>query len=316
LQKLKGNRLDRVDAMRAFIAVADRASFSAAARALRWSAASVTRSVAWLEQDLGLSLLSRTTRSVRLTDRGVIYAEHCRRILADLETARSIVRGEDAAPRGTLSVTAPVVFGRLHILPVVEALLEAHADLSVRLTLVDRDTHLVEEGFDVAVRIGDLADSALIAVPIAQVRRVVVASPGYLARHGRPDEPSDLRGRPVVAFEGLGSTDAWTFAGAPPRSVKLQPRLVVNTADAAIAAAARGVGLTRVLSYQVAEAIEHGALEVVLAQWEPPPAPVNVLYQAGRRGSPNIAAFVAEARRRLVSLRPAPGGSTRPPPVD
>lgn len=292
--------MDRLDAIRAFLAVAERASFAAAARSLRWSPAAATRAVAMLEAELGIALFHRTTRVVRLTEPGALYAEHCRRILADLEAARSLVRGEDAAPRGTLAVTAPVVFGRLHVMPIAEALVAAHAELSIRLTFVDRVTHLVEEGFDIAVRIGVLPDSALVAVPLTKVVRVVVASPVYLAERGEPGSPADLRRHAIIAFDGMDATDAWRFAGAAPSSVSVAPRLVVNGADAAIGAALRGQGITRVLSYQVADALAEGRLRRLLHAHEPPALPVSLVFQAGRRGSPNIAAFVREARARFA----------------
>lgn len=297
--------MDKLDALRAFLAVADRASFAAAARSLRWSPAAATRAVAMVEAELGVALFHRTTRVVRLTEPGAIYAEHCRRILADLEAARSQVRGEDAAPRGTLSVTAPVVFGRLHILPVAEKLAAAHEALSVRLTFVDRVTHLVEEGFDIGVRIGVLPNSALIAVPLTEVRRVLVASPSYIAAHGEPGSPDELRQHAIIAFDGLEATDAWRFAAvghpdAAPSSVSLAPRLTVNSADAAIAAALRGRGITRVLSYQVEEAVADGRLRHLLRSHEPPAVPVSLLYQASRRGSANVMAFVREARARFA----------------
>lgn len=302
--------MDKLDALRAFIAVAERASFAAAARGLRWSPAAVTRAVAMIEAELGVTLFHRTTRVVRLTEPGALYAEQCRRILAELEAARSQVRGEDASPRGTLSVTAPVVFGRLHVMPIVEALAAAHPALAIRLTFVDRVTHLVEEGFDIGVRIGALPDSALVAVPLTEVRRVVVASPGYLAAEGEPAVPDDLRRHRIIAFDGFEATDVWRFAtpgGAPGvrTSVSIAPRLAVNSADAAIAAAQRGQGLTRVLSYQVEEAVNEGRLRHVLRAHEPPPVPVSLVYQASRRSSANIVAFVREARARF--LRPASG---------
>ena len=292
--------MDRLDAIRVFLAVAERASFAAAARSLRWSPAAATRAVAMLEAELGIALFHRTTRVVRLTEPGALYAEHCRRILADLEAARSLVRGEDAAPRGTLSVTAPVVFGRLHVLPIAEALVAAHGELSIQLTFVDRVTHLVEEGFDIGVRIGTLADSALVAVPLTEVVRVVVASPAYLAAQGEPVEPADLRRHAIIAFDGLEATDAWRFAGAVPTTISVAPRLVVNSADAAIAGALRAQGITRVLSYQVAEAVADGRLRRLLGAYELPAVPVRLVFQASRRGSPNITAFVREARARFA----------------
>ncbi|WP_198368645.1 LysR substrate-binding domain-containing protein [Roseomonas rosulenta] len=298
--------MDRLDALRSFLAVADLASFAAAARALRCSPAAATRAVAMIEAELGVVLLHRTTRVVRLTEAGALYAEHGRRILADMEAARSLVRGEHASPRGTLSVTAPVVFGRLHVLPIAEALAAAHPALAIRLTLVDRVTHLVEEGFDIGVRIGALPDSALVAVPLTQVRRVVVASPAYLATHGEPRSPDELRHHAIIAFDGLEATDAWRFAppgqtaGASVR-VAVSPRLIVNSADAATAAALHGRGITRVLSYQVEEAVRDDRLRHLLRAHEPPSVPVSLVFQASRRSSANIIAFVREARMQFHS---------------
>lgn len=289
--------------MRTYLAVVDLGSFAEAARRLRLSAPAVTRAVAMLEDDLGTALLTRTTRALRLTERGALYADRCRALLADLDDLRSQVRGEDATPRGVLSVTAPVVFGRLHILPVAEALMAQHPDLDIRLTFVDRVTHLVEEGFDLAVRIGSLSDSALIAVRLAEVRRVVVGSPAYLAAQGSPVIPADLRQHRIVSFDGVGATDDWRFEPNG-LSVRVQPRLRVNLAEAAIDAVTRGAGLTRVLSYQVATAIRAGKLQIVLAGHEPPPMPVSLVYAASRRASANVQAFVRAARARLVG----PGG--------
>lgn len=289
--------MDQVQAMRVFLGVADRGGFAETARALRLSPAAVTRAVAGLEAELGLALFSRTTRSVQLTEPGAIYAERCRLILAEIENAARMVRGEDAAPRGLLSVTAPVLFGRLHVLPAIERLMAAHPDLSVRLTLLDRTTHMVEEGFDVAVRIGALADSALIAVPITTVQRVLVASPAYIAEAGAPHSPADLKRHRIIGFEGVGATNDWRFGPEGRQAVTVTPRLSLNSADAAIASAERGQGITRVLSCQVAAAIEAGGLQRLLTEVESPPAPVSVVYQAARRGHPNIAAFVAEMRR-------------------
>jgi DNA-binding transcriptional LysR family regulator len=289
--------MDRLDAMRAFLAVADRASFVDAARALRWSPATTTRAVAQLEAELGLQLFNRTTRAVRLTERGQLYAEKCRDILADVEAARSLVRGEGASPRGTLAITAPVLFGRLHVLPIAEALGAIYPNLVLRLTFLDRIAHLVEEGFDIAVRVGGLRDSALVAVKVAEVVRVVVASPDYLARAGTPRLPADLHDHRIVSFDGVGSTDEWRFGPGGKTVVKVAPRLAVNTADAAIDAIARGNGIGRLLSYQAREAIAAGRLKRILENYEPEAIPVSLVYQANRRGSANIQAFVTEARR-------------------
>jgi DNA-binding transcriptional LysR family regulator len=292
--------MDRLDAMRAFLAVADRASFSEAARALRWSPATTTRAVAQMEAELGVTLLHRTTRAVRLTERGQLYAETCRTILAEIEAARSLVRGEDASPRGTLSITAPVLFGRLHIMPIAEALAAAHPELALRLTFLDRIAHLVEEGFDIAVRIGALPDSALVAVKVAEVRRVVVASPDYLARAGTPHAPADLPAHRIVSFDGVGSTDEWRFGLGGRTVVKVAPSLAVNAADAALDAIARGHGIGRALSYQVRDGVAAGRLQRLLIDHEPESVPVSLVYQASRRGSANVQAFVTAARRYLA----------------
>jgi DNA-binding transcriptional LysR family regulator len=288
--------------MRAFLAVADRGSFAEAARRLRLSPAAVTRAVAQLEDQLGLMLLSRTTRSVRLTERGALYLDRCRQILEGLEDADRLVRGEDALPRGLLAVAAPLTFGRLHVLPVVERLLREHRDLSIRLMLSDRNVLLTEEGIDVAVRIGPPADSALIAIKVGEVRRVLVASPDYLASRGAPEAPTALSDHDLIAFEGVGAASEWHFAGSRPTSLHIRPRLAVNSADAAIAAAEAGLGITRMLSYQVHEALAAGRLQPVLQPFAPPAIPVNIMYPPRRLGSANVTAFVKAARAHLAAL--------------
>jgi DNA-binding transcriptional LysR family regulator len=293
--------MDRLDAMRAFLAVADRASFAEAARHLRWSPATTTRAIAMLEAELGLSLLHRTTRAVRLTERGALYADRCRDILSDIEATRSLVRGEDAAPRGMLAVTAPVLFGRLHVMPIAEALGASHPQLAIRLTFVDRVTSLVEEGFDVAVRIGQLPDSALVATKVAEVRRVVVASPRYLQRAGTPSVPAELRHHRIVSFDGVGSTNEWRFGAKGETSVTLDPKLSVNCAEAALDAIERGQGIGRLLSYQVEAGVATGRLVPLLVKAEPKAVPVSLVYQASRRAAANIQAFVAESRRYFAT---------------
>jgi DNA-binding transcriptional LysR family regulator len=296
--------MDRLDAMRAFAAVADRGSFAEAARQLRLSPAAVTRAVAQLEDRLGLLLLNRTTRSVGLTQRGAVYLERCKQILGDLEDADRHARGDDAAPRGRLAIAAPLTFGRLHVLPVVNAMLLAHADLSVRLMLSDRIVHLAEEGMDVAVRIGDPADSALVAIRVGEVRRVLTASPAYLGRRGVPDAPAGLPAHDIIAFEGVDATDDWRFGAA---SVRVDPRLTVNSADAAITAAIAGLGITRTLSYQVHDAVRAGRLRLVLGAFAPALVPINIVYPQRRLGSANVTAFVKAARAYFAAL-PAPSG--------
>ena len=290
--------MDQLDAMRTFVSVATLGSFAEAARRLRLSPSAVTRSVAQLEDQLGLTLMSRTTRSLRLTEHGRIYLESCRRILADVEDAERTVRGESSEPRGELRTAAPILFGRLHVLPVVAHLLAAHTDLSVRLALSDRNVHLVEEGIDVAVRVGALADSSLMAVKLGEVSRVVVASPAYLSARLAPGAPSDLGSHDIIAFEGIDAINEWRF-GDGAAVVRVEPRLTVNSADAAIAAAEASVGITRALSYQVKAAVQAGRLVAVLQEFAPPATPVSAVYPTGRIASPNVSAFIRAAREHF-----------------
>ena len=299
--------MDRLAAMRAFVAVAAQGSFSEAARRLRLSPSVVTRQIAQLEDELGLLLLNRTTRSVRLTERGQIHLQSCHQILDDLDAAERKVRGEDARPRGEMSVTAPITFGRLHVLPIITKILREHADLSIRLTLSDRSIHLVEEGIDIAVRIGELADSSLVAVKLGQVSRVVAASPAYLASRAPPRVPADLADHDLVVFEGLDVASEWRF-GDGGLVVRVAPRLAVNSADAAIVAAEAGLGITRAISYQVREAVIAGRLVPILQDFAPPPLPVSAVHPQRRIGSANVAAFVKAAREhfRAHPLGPLP----------
>jgi DNA-binding transcriptional LysR family regulator len=299
--------MDRLDAMRAFAAVADLGGFAPAARRLRLSPAAVTRAVALLEDHLGLTLLNRTTRSVRLTERGAIYLEACRRVLADLEQGERLARGQDSAPQGRLTVSAPILFGRLHVLPIVQDLLRAHPALSLRLILLDRIVHLVEEDIDVAVRIGELADSAMAAVKVAEVRRVLVASPDYLARRGTPRTPADLAGHDLIAFEGLDATGEWRFGADGKTAVRVAPRLSVNSADASLVACEAGLGITRCLSYQVQGAMAAGRLTLLLELFAPAPIPVSLVHPARRLGSANLTAFM-DAARAHFRARPVGGG--------
>lgn len=304
--------MDRIDEWRLFAAVAARKSFAAAARAEGRSPQAVTRSIAALEQRLGTRLLNRTTRSVSLTGEGERTLERCRRVLAEFDALEQ-PGDRDAALRGTLALTAPELFGRLHVLPVATDFLTRHPAVDLRLTLVDRVVSLAEEGIDLAVRIGALPDSALIALPLGQVRMVVCASPDYLARAGTPRALADLAGHACISFAGASPiADRWSFAGAGGRreqSVAVRPRLVVSAAEAAIDAAAAGLGLVRLLSYQVDRLVAARTLRIVLAAFEPPPIPVQLVHLPGLQ--PRIAtAFAAAAAPALRErLRPSP---TRP----
>ena len=304
--------LDRIEAMVAFVAVADAGGFSVAARKLGRSAASMTRAVAFLEERTGSEFLRRTTRSMRVTEAGERYLVACRRILSELAQADEVAAVSQAAPRGVLAVTAPVTFGRLHVRPLVAAFLDANADVQVRILLLDRVVSLIDEGIDVAVRIGHMPDSSLIAARVGDVRRVVCASRDYIARVRRPREPSDLAKHTCIAFSQTTPTDTWTFSGgaegARPRVVKVHPRITVNSADAAIAFAVEGGGVTSVLSYQVERELREGALVRLLPTFEPEPIPVYVVYPAASASSAKVRAFTSVAipglKRALARMRP------------
>ncbi|WP_406857749.1 LysR family transcriptional regulator [Alsobacter sp. KACC 23698] len=292
--------MDRMLALRTFAAVARLRSFAGAARQLRLSATAASRAVALLEEELGAPLLLRTTRSVSLTPEGAAYLDACQSALDQLDDAARRVRGEDAEPRGRLAVTAPVVFGRMHVLPIVTGLLQAHPKLSVQLQLADRVVRLAEEGVDAAVRIGELADSALHQARLTEVRRVLVASPSYLAARGEPATVADLAGHDLVAFDNFTANGEWRFAEGRP--VRVEPRLLTNDVESAIDAVLSGLGIARVLSYQVTRRLADGSLTRILPASEPPPLPVTLVFPANRRGSPNLRAFLQAAQR---ALRPA-----------
>lgn len=300
--------MDKLDAMRVFAAVAEARSFAAAARELRLSAPAVTRAVAALEAHLGTALLVRSTRQVRVTETGERFLADCRRILGEVEDAEAVARGASAEPRGELALTASVQFGRLHVAPLVLDFLARHPQMRARAFFADRIVNLVEEGYDLAVRIAHLPDSSLTAVRVGRVRAVVVASPDYLARYGEPQTPADLPQHAAVGFSFEGSAPPrWTFlpesgleAGAR-RGEAWQPRIAftVNAGDVVLAAAVAGHGLARALSYQVAADVAAGRLRIVLAGHEPPPIPVHLVYPAGRRAAAKVRHFVDFAAERL-----------------
>jgi DNA-binding transcriptional LysR family regulator len=292
--------MDQMLALRTFAAVARLRSFASAARQLRLSASAASRAVARLEEELGVPLLLRTTRSVSLTPEGAAYLESCQSALDQLDDAARRIRGEDAVPRGRLVVTAPVVFGRTHVLPILTGLLRTYPQLTVQVQLVDRVVRLAEEGIDAALRIGNLGDSALHQVKLAEVRRVLVASPAYLAARGEPADPAHLVGHDLVAFDNFTAQGEWRFAEGT-RPLRVEPRLLTNSVEAAIDAAAEGIGIARTLSYQVRRHLAEGALKRILRAFEPPPLPVSLIFPANRRGSPNVRAFIAAAQKELRS---------------
>jgi DNA-binding transcriptional LysR family regulator len=290
--------MDRFEMLTAFVAVADRRSFVAAARALDVSPPAITRAIAKLEQHLGVALFYRSTRAVSLTDDGAAFVDRARRILADLREAEHVVMGARSIPRGQLYITAPVMFGRLHVLPTVATLLEEYDELSARMMLLDRNVRIVEEGIDVAVRIGALADSTLRAVKIGSTQQTIVASPAYLAEHGVPVSPAGLAGHRCIVGSGVRIGSGWTFGSKGDAMIEVAPRLNVNSIDGAITAAELGLGLANVLSYQSAEAIAKGRLVRVLAEHAPPPMPISLLYDAGRAAMPAVRVFLDAMRDR------------------
>jgi DNA-binding transcriptional LysR family regulator len=292
--------MDRLESISILLAAVEAGSLSAAARRLGTPLATVSRKISRLEVHLKTRLLNRSSRKLTLTDAGRSYVEACKRILEDLGEAERAASGEYSAPKGNLIITAPIVFGRLHVLPIAVEFLQAYPDVDLRFVLTDRVVDLVEDHVDLAVRIGELPDSSLVATRIGSIRRVVCGSPGYFAERGTPKSPGQLGTHDCVTFEGVTSPNTWTFAiGKSDVSVAIHSRLIVNTAEAAIDAAVAGVGITRVLSYQITNAIRDGALAVVLEKFEPAPSPVSLVYTGGRLLPLKLRAFLDFAASRL-----------------
>lgn len=294
--------MDRFEAMTVFVAIAEAGSLSAAARRLEQPLATVSRKLALLEARLKTQLIARSTRRLELTEAGRDYLEASRQILEQVDEAERVAAGAYARPHGQLVISAPVVFGRLHLLPVIVEFLREFPDVDVRLIQADRIVNLLEEHVDLALRIGELADSGLVATRVGEIRRVACASPAYLAAYGRPATPADLARHACISFEGLMSASAWVFPG---QTVEVHSRLAVTTAEAAIAAAQMGLGVARVLSYQVAEAVQAGTLERLLPDFEPAPVPVSLIYPGQGRLPMKCRAFLDYAAPRLRErLRP------------
>ena len=292
--------MDRLESMSTLLAAVEAGSLSAASRELGMPLATVSRKVSELEAHLRTRLINRTSRHLALTDAGRSYVAACKRILEDIGEAERAAAGEYMARRGDLTVTAPIVFGRLHVLPVAIEFLQAYPDIDIQLALADRVVNLQEDDVDLAVRIGDLPDSSLVATRVGSIRRVVCGSPAYFAERDTPKRPGDLSTHDCITFEGLMSPDAWKFAvGRSTVSVAIHSRLIVNTAEAAIDAAITGLGITRVLSYQVANALRAGTLALALREFEPTPWPVSLVY-AGQGLLPlKLRAFLDFAAPRL-----------------
>jgi len=288
--------MDRFEAMTVFVTIAEAGSLSAAARRLEQPLATVSRKLALLEAQLKTRLLTRTTRRLELTEAGRDYLEASRQILEQVDEAERAAAGAYARPHGRLVISAPVVFGRLHLLPVIVEFLREFPDVDVRLVQADRIVNLLEEHVDLALRIGELTDGSLVATRVGEIRRVVCASPAYLVAFGRPQLPADLARHACISFEGLMSAARWEFPG---EAVDVRSRLSVTTAEAAIAAAEQGLGVARVLSYQVAQALRAGTLERLLPAHEPPLVPVSLIYPGQGRLPMKCRAFLDHAAPRL-----------------
>jgi DNA-binding transcriptional LysR family regulator len=292
--------MDRFHVMAVFVAVAEEESFAAAGRRLRMSPPAVTRAVADLEERLGVRLLTRTTRLVRTTDAGARYLEDARRILHEADEADEAAAGINATPRGHLAVTAPALFGKLYVMPIITAYQRTFMETTVSALFVDRVVNLLDEGLDVGLRIGSLPDSSLRAIRVGQVRRVICAAPGYLKKHGLPKTPADLAGHQIIAATAVSAGSEWTFANGKQKiGVKLNPRILVNTNDGALEAAKDGFGLTRLISYQVASELASGKLKTVLSEYEEAPLPIHVIHREGRHGSAKVRSFVDMAVEKL-----------------
>ena len=292
--------MDRLHLINIFVAVVDTSGFAGAARKLNVSAPAVTRAVNELERHLGVRLLTRTTRVVRVTEDGARYAEDCRRILAELAEADDAVSGKHGSPHGRLTLTAPALFGARFVNPIVTEYLTRYPEDSAACWFVDRVVNMMDEGVDVAVRIGELPDSSMQAMRVGQVRRVICGAPGYLDKRGIPQTPDELAAHCIVSASGVTPSAEWRLMedGAP-RIVKLQPRLITSSNDSAVAAAVSGFGLARLMSYQVAEQLRDGQLKTVLTDYESAALPVHLVHREGRHASHKARAFLDLALERL-----------------
>ncbi len=292
--------MDRLREMELFVAVVDAGGLANGGRRLGMSAPAVSRGLASLEERLGVRLLQRTTRSISLTDAGARYLESTRRLLEELSLAEQDAAGEAEAPRGHLNITASVAFGRTALPPVLRSFLAAYPDITASVLLLDRIVHLVEEGVDIAVRIGELADSSMVARRVGNVRRMLFASPAYLTRRGIPQRPVDLRNHDVIAFTGLMPQREWRHVvNGASRAVTVRPRLEINDAMTCIDAASQGEGITIALTYMVADALRAGTLVPVLEAFAPPAVPVHLVHSDARLTAPKLRAFLDHAAPRL-----------------
>ena len=298
--------MDRLYLMTVYVAVAEEESFAGAARRLCMSPPAVTRAIAALEDRLGVKLLNRTTRHVRATEAGERYLDDARRVIAAADEADEAAVGINAQPRGHMTVTAPVLFGRMYVMPGIVDYLQKHPETSVSALFLDRVVNMLEEGVDVGIRIGELSDSSYRALRVGHVRRVLCAAPSYLQRRGIPQVPQDLKQHDVIVASSLSQNIEWRFVDqGEPSSVRIKPRLTVSSNDGAIEAATLGLGVTRLMSYQVAPMLAAGTLKVVLSEFESPRVPIHIIHREGRHASAKMRAFIdlmAEHLRAEPSL--------------
>lgn len=299
--------MDRLQSLRIFVAIAETESFAAGARAFGLSAPSATRAVNILEESLGTRLFTRTTRRVRLTEVGQAYLHDVREALAALQVADETASGAAQAPIGELRITCPQEFGRIYVVPILMEFLDLHPQITAELLLIDRVVNLVEEGFDVAVRIGPLPASTAAALQVGKVRRVLCAAPVYFSQHGYPQKPADLTFHRPIAVGSIASGAQWRLGKNGEATIRLKPRLSVSSISAAIEAARRGWGLCQALSYQIASDLDAGTLQTVLEHWEPEELPIHLVHIEGRRAAPKVRAFVDFAATRLRQMQPTFG---------
>ncbi|MEN0039288.1 MAG: LysR family transcriptional regulator [Cellvibrio sp.] len=298
--------MDRLTEMQIYVAVAECEGFAAAARRLGISPPVATRAVAELEARLGVKLLNRTTRYVRVTDAGQRYLEDARRVVVAADEADEAAIGVNGEPRGHLTVTAPVLFGRMYVMPGIVDYLQRFPATDVAALFVDRVVNLLEEGVDVALRIGDLDDSSFHALRVGSVRRLLCASPDYIARCGLPAHPNELVNHQLIVAMNLGTSVEWRFmqqgktlSARTPLAIRIKPRLSVTSNDSAIDAAVRGLGIARVMSYQIAQELEQGKLKILLSEFEPDAVPVHIVHREGRYSSAKVRQFIDLLAERL-----------------
>lgn len=292
--------MDRLYLMTVFVAVAEEESFAGAARRLGMSPPAVTRAIASLEDRLGVKLLNRTTRYVRATDAGERYLDDARRVIAAADEADEAAVGINAEPRGHMTITAPVLFGRMYVMPGIVDYLRTYPDTTVSALFLDRVVNMLEEGVDVGIRIGELSDSSYRALRVGHVRRVICASPAYLKKNGIPQTPQDLKQHEVIVASSLSQSVEWRFVDqGEPVAVRIKPRLTVSSNDGAIEAAVQGLGVTRLMSYQVAPLLAAGKLKIVLSEFESPKVPIHIIHREGRHASTKMRAFIDLMAERL-----------------